>query len=191
VVELAIGEMIMLIRNLPDKMGIMHEGKWDKSAKNSNEIRGKKLGIVGYGNIGKQLSVLAEAMGLQVYYYDIDERLAIGNAIKYNSLNEMLGEVDIVSLHVDGRESNTNIIGKAQFDAMKDGIIFESGRYTSDVKEDVLTTMATYHKEPVTERMKKAQRWGDRRDGVPMSNESMERWAEVAQREQTGGMFDD
>ncbi|MCV9385897.1 phosphoglycerate dehydrogenase [Reichenbachiella ulvae] len=124
VVELAIGEMIMLIRNLPDKIASMHQGKWDKSAKNSFEVRGKKLGIIGYGNIGKQLSVLAEAMGLQVYYYDIDERLAIGNAIKCTSLNEMLGEVDIVSLHVDGRDSNTNIIGKEQFDAMKEGIIF-------------------------------------------------------------------
>ncbi|MBU2913080.1 MULTISPECIES: phosphoglycerate dehydrogenase [Reichenbachiella] len=124
VVELAIGEMIMLIRNLPDKIAKMHVGKWDKSASNSFEVRNKKLGIVGYGNIGKQLSVLAEAMGLQVYYYDIDERLPIGNVTKCNSLNEMLSQVDIVSLHVDGRKSNKNIIGKEQFDAMKDGIIF-------------------------------------------------------------------
>ncbi|PIB35461.1 3-phosphoglycerate dehydrogenase [Reichenbachiella sp. 5M10] len=124
VVELAIGEMIMLIRNLPDKIAKMHEGKWDKSAKNSFEVRGKKLGIVGYGNIGKQLSVLAEAMGLQVFYYDIDEKLPIGNITKCNTLNEMLAQVDIVSLHVDGRKSNENIIGKEQFDAMKEGMIF-------------------------------------------------------------------
>lgn len=124
VVELAIGEMVMLLRNLPDKIIKMHDGKWDKSASGSFEVRGKKLGIVGYGNIGKQLSVLAEAMGLQVYYYDVDERLAIGNAIKCNDLNEMLNQVDVVSLHVDGRESNTNVINKEQFDAMKDGVIF-------------------------------------------------------------------
>ncbi|MGL1888060.1 MAG: phosphoglycerate dehydrogenase [Reichenbachiella sp.] len=124
VVELAIGEMIMLIRNLPDKITKMHEGKWDKSANGSFEIRGKKLGILGYGNIGKQLSVLAEAIGIQVYYFDIDERLAIGNAVKCETLEEMLEKVDIVSLHVDGRSSNANIFGKEQFDAMKEGSIF-------------------------------------------------------------------
>ncbi|UXP31709.1 phosphoglycerate dehydrogenase [Reichenbachiella agarivorans] len=124
VVELAIGEMIMLIRNLPDKIAKMHEGVWDKSANNSFEIRGKKLGIVGYGNIGKQLSVLAEAMGLQVYYYDVDEALPIGNVTKCDSLNEMLAQVDIISLHVDGRPSNENIISKEQFDVMKEGVIF-------------------------------------------------------------------
>lgn len=74
---------------------------------------------------------------------------------------------------------------------IQDGIIHESGRYTSDVKENVLTTMATYHKEPVTQRMKEARQWGDRRDGVEMDSESMSRWAEVAQRETTGEMFDD
>ena len=124
VVELAIAEMILLIRNLPDKIAGMHQGKWDKSAKNSFEIRGKKLGIVGYGNIGKQLSILAESMGVQVYYYDIDEKLAIGNAIKCRSLNELLESVDIISLHVDGRKSNENIIGEKEFQIMKDGMIF-------------------------------------------------------------------
>jgi D-3-phosphoglycerate dehydrogenase / 2-oxoglutarate reductase len=124
VVELAIGEIILLMRNLPDKMAAMHHGKWEKSATNSFEIRGKKLGIVGYGNIGSQLSVLAEAMGMQVYYYDIIEKLGLGNATKCSSLEELLSKVDVVSLHVDGRKSNKNLFGKAEFDMMKDGVIF-------------------------------------------------------------------
>ncbi len=124
VVELVIGEIIMLIRNLPDKFAKMHEGTWDKSASGSFEIRGKKLGIVGYGNIGSQLSVVAEAIGLNVYYYDREERLALGNATKCKSLKELLEQVDIISLHVDGRKENANIIGQAEFDLMKKGVIF-------------------------------------------------------------------
>src|SRR5690606_26252274 len=79
VVELVIGEIIMLIRNITDKSAKMHNGIWDKSAKGSFEIRGKKLGIIGYGNIGSQLSVLAESLGMKVFYYDREERLALGN----------------------------------------------------------------------------------------------------------------
>lgn len=123
VVELAIGEIIMLMRNLPDKFAAMHKGKWDKSAKNSFEVRGKTLGIVGYGSIGAQLSVLAEGMGMKVVYYDIVERLALGNAVKCRTLDDLLAQADIVSLHVDGRESNTKLIGKEAFDKMKDGVI--------------------------------------------------------------------
>jgi D-3-phosphoglycerate dehydrogenase len=124
VVELAIGEIIMLIRNLPDKFGKMHAGEWDKSAKNSFEIRGKKLGIIGYGNIGAQLSVLAESLGLKVTYYDIEEKLQLGNAVKSLTLEELLSESDIISLHVDGRIENTNIIGAKEFALMKNGVIF-------------------------------------------------------------------
>jgi D-3-phosphoglycerate dehydrogenase / 2-oxoglutarate reductase len=124
VVELAIGEIILLARNIIDKSADMHKGKWDKSAKNSHEVRGKKLGIIGYGNIGSQLSVLAESMGMDVYYYDIVEKLALGNAKKCSSLHELLSLSDIVSLHVDGRKNNANIIGKAEFDQMKNGVIF-------------------------------------------------------------------
>jgi D-3-phosphoglycerate dehydrogenase len=124
VVELVIGEIIMLIRNLPDKFAKMHKGEWDKSASGSFEIRGKKLGIVGYGNIGSQLSVVAEAIGLNVYYYDREERLALGNATKCKSLKELLEQVDIISLHVDGRKENENIIGDKEFDLMKKGVIF-------------------------------------------------------------------
>lgn len=124
VVELAIGEIIMLMRNLPDRFAAMHQGKWNKSAQNSFEIRGKALGIIGYGNIGAQLSVLAESMGLKVYYYDIEEKLALGNAVKCESLDELLEVADIISLHVDGRPENQDLFGKAEFDKMKPGTIF-------------------------------------------------------------------
>ncbi len=124
VVELAIAEMIFLVRNMPDKMMSMHNGKWEKSASNSREIRGKKLGIVGYGNIGKQLSIVAEAMGLDVYFYDIVDRLALGNATKCTKLEDLLSQVDIVSLHIDGRPSNDNLFGEREFAMMKSGAIF-------------------------------------------------------------------
>ena len=124
VVELAIGEIIMLMRNIPDKSVQMHQTIWDKSAKGSFEIRGKKLGIIGYGNIGSQLSVLAENLGMDLYYYDVVERLALGNATKCSSLEELLQLADIVSLHVDGRKENRNMIGEREFGLMKDGVIF-------------------------------------------------------------------
>lgn len=124
VVELAIGEIILLIRNLPDKIGLMHQGQWDKSATSSYEIRGKKLGIIGYGNIGAQLSVVAESLGMQVYYYDIEERLALGNATKCSSLEELLKVSDVITLHVDGRPENEILIGPGEFDLMKEGVIF-------------------------------------------------------------------
>ncbi|MGW1456649.1 phosphoglycerate dehydrogenase [Salegentibacter agarivorans] len=124
VVELAIGEIILLMRNLPDKMRLMHEGKWEKSANNSFETRGKRLGIIGYGNIGAQLSVVAESVGFDVYYYDVEEKLPMGNVTKCNSLKELLETVDIVTLHVDGRRENKDIIGEKEFGYMKDNVIF-------------------------------------------------------------------
>lgn len=124
VVELAVGEMILLIRNIVTKSNQMHNGNWDKSANGSFEVRGKKLGLVGYGSIGTQLSIVAEALGMEVYFYDVVEKLTIGNARKVRSMEELLSISDVVSLHVDGRKENTNIIGKAQFDQMKDGVIF-------------------------------------------------------------------
>ncbi len=124
VVELAIGEIILLMRNLPDKIRGMHEGSWMKSASGSYEIRGKTLGIIGYGNIGSQLSVLAETMGLKVIYYDLEEKLALGNAQRCLTLPELLKKSDIISLHIDGRKENDNLIGKEEFDAMKNGVIF-------------------------------------------------------------------
>ncbi len=124
VVELAIAEMIMLMRNIVDKSVKMHRGEWDKSAKGSFEVRGKKLGLVGYGNIGTQLSVIAESLGMKVLYYDVEERLSLGNAVKCKSMKEVLEQADVISLHVDGRESNANLIGAREFALMKKGVIF-------------------------------------------------------------------
>jgi D-3-phosphoglycerate dehydrogenase len=123
VVELAIGEIIMLMRSVFPRSTELHNGQWNKTAKGSREVRGKKLGIIGYGNIGKQLSVLAEAMGMLVHYYDIEDRLALGNAKRCNSLEELLAISDVVSLHVDDNAANKNFFGKTQFDQMKDGAI--------------------------------------------------------------------
>lgn len=106
VVELALGEMIVLTRNTVEKSNKMHQGIWEKSAGKSHEIRGKKLGIIGYGNIGTQFSVIAESLGMQVYYYDIVDKLALGNARKCHSLHELLSISDVVTLHIDGRKEN-------------------------------------------------------------------------------------
>ena len=124
VVEMAIGEMIMLTRDIVTKSNKMHEGIWDKSAKNSYEIRGKKLGLVGYGSIGTQLSVIAEALGMEVHFYDTVDKLALGNAKKCGTLQELLNISDFISLHVDGRKTNANIIGEPEFAQMKDNVIF-------------------------------------------------------------------
>lgn len=124
VVELALGQIIMLVRNTFEKSKLMHEGVWDKSATNSVEIRGKKLGLVGYGSIGSQLSIVAEALGMKVYFYDAVDRLALGNAKKCSSLKELLALSDVVSLHVDGRASNKNLIDADAFESMKPGVIF-------------------------------------------------------------------
>jgi D-3-phosphoglycerate dehydrogenase / 2-oxoglutarate reductase len=124
VVELAIGEIIMLIRNIVPKSNLMHKGVWDKSATSSFEVRGKKLGLVGYGSIGTQLSVVAEAMGMEVYFYDVVDKLSLGNARKCKTLDELLGLADIISLHVDGRKENKTLIGYREFGLMKNGVIF-------------------------------------------------------------------
>ncbi len=124
VVELAVAEMIILIRSIADKSAKMHNGVWDKSAKGSFEVRGKKLGLIGYGNIGTQLSVIAESLGMKVLYYDTEERLSLGNAVKCKTMKEVLEQADVISMHVDGRASNTNLIGKKEFAMMKKGVIF-------------------------------------------------------------------
>ena len=124
VVELAIAEIISLTRRLTDKNRAMHEGIWDKSATGSHEVRGRRLGIVGYGNIGTQLSVLAENLGMSVYFYDTADRLALGNARRCVTLTELLEEVDVVSLHVDGRPDNRNFFGDAEFARMRPDSLF-------------------------------------------------------------------
>jgi D-3-phosphoglycerate dehydrogenase len=124
VVELVIGEIIALARRLPEKTQKMHEGVWDKSAKGSHEVRGRTLGIVGYGNIGTQLSNLAEALGLRVIFFDTADRLAHGNAQRMRTLDELLEKADVVSLHVDGRPGNAGFFGAEQFGKMKPRSIF-------------------------------------------------------------------
>lgn len=124
VVELAIGVMISLMRDVSDKSAAMHRGEWNKSATGSRELRGKTLGIVGYGAIGSQLSVLAENLGMRVIFHDLTERLALGNARRMPSLDALLAESDVVTLHVDGRSDNANIIGAAEFGRMKEGALF-------------------------------------------------------------------
>ena len=124
VVEMVIGLIVMLTRNIPDKSIAMHQGKWDKSATGAHEVRGKTLGIIGYGAIGSQLSILAEAFGMRVIYFDLAEKLTLGNAKRYRSLDALLAEADVISLHVDGRADNKNLFGAAQFNRMKDGALF-------------------------------------------------------------------
>jgi D-3-phosphoglycerate dehydrogenase len=124
VVELAIAEIIAMARRLPEKNAQMHAGVWDKSAAGSHEVRGRTLGIVGYGNIGTQLSVLAESLGMTVYFYDIADKLAIGNARRCSTLTELLESAETVSLHVDGRASNRGFFGEAEFAAMRPRSLF-------------------------------------------------------------------
>lgn len=123
VVELAIGQIIMLKRSIFARSSEIHNGQWFKTALNSQEVRGKNLGIVGYGNIGKQLSVLAEAIGMRVYYYDVADQLALGNAVKCNTLEDLLSVSDVVTLHIDDNKANKNFIGEREINQMRDGAI--------------------------------------------------------------------
>jgi D-3-phosphoglycerate dehydrogenase / 2-oxoglutarate reductase len=124
VVELAIAEIISMARHLTDKNAKMHHGEWDKSAKGAHEVRGRTLGIVGYGNIGSQLSVVAEALGMRVLFYDVADKLALGNARRCHSLDELLAEAETISLHVDGRPGNAGLFGREQFAKMRPRSLF-------------------------------------------------------------------
>jgi D-3-phosphoglycerate dehydrogenase len=124
VVELVIGEIIALARRLTEKNEKMHAGIWDKSAAGSHEVRGRVLGIVGYGNIGTQLSVVAEAFGFRVIFFDTADRLAHGNARRVGTLDELLAQADVVTLHVDGRPGNAGLFGAEQFAKMKPRAMF-------------------------------------------------------------------
>jgi D-3-phosphoglycerate dehydrogenase / 2-oxoglutarate reductase len=124
VVELALAEIIALTRRLTEKDRALHAGVWDKSAHGAHEVRGRTLGIVGYGNIGAQLSVVGEALGMRVVFYDTADKLALGNARRCVSLDELLEISDIVSLHVDGRPSNSSLFGEKEFSLMRPGAMF-------------------------------------------------------------------
>ncbi len=123
VAELVLAEALLLLRGIPQRNAAAHRGEWQKDAKNSHEIRGKKLGIIGYGNIGSQLSVLAESLGMKVYFYDVVTKLPMGNATQISSLYELLGLVDVVSLHVPETPATRWMIGHKELAAMRPGSI--------------------------------------------------------------------
>ncbi|MDY5585371.1 MAG: phosphoglycerate dehydrogenase [Arcanobacterium sp.] len=124
VVEMVLGEIISLTRKIPERNRALQAGVWEKSADGAHEVRGKTLGIIGYGSIGSQLSVLAEALGMRVLFYDIAEKLALGNAQRVNNIDALLAQSDFVSLHIDGREENTNFFNRRMLSKLKPGAIF-------------------------------------------------------------------
>lgn len=138
VAELVLAEAILLSRGIPEKNAAAHRGGWMKHAKNSYEVRGKKLGIVGYGSIGTQLSVLAEALGMEVYFCDVVSKLPLGNAVQIPSLDELLGLCDIISLHVPETLATRNMIRAEQLGKMKDGSILINASRGSVVDIDAL-----------------------------------------------------
>jgi D-3-phosphoglycerate dehydrogenase len=138
VAELVLGELILLLRGIPQKNALVHRGGWSKSAEGSWEARGKTLGIVGYGSIGSQLSVLAESLGMNVVYYDTVTKLPLGNARQLGSLGELLGQADVVTLHVPELPSTQDMMKAAQFAQMKPGAIFINAARGTCVDIDAL-----------------------------------------------------
>ena len=124
VVELALAEIIMLVRQAAKSSKLFSQGKWEKSSTHAHEVRGKVLGIIGYGKIGSQLSILAEALGMDVIFYDNEDKLPLGNAKSYPTLESVLENADVISVHVDGRSENQNLIDADEFQKMKEGVIF-------------------------------------------------------------------
>ena len=138
VAELSLAEIIMLMRGIPERNAQCHRGGWNKSADNSFEIRGKKLGIVGYGSIGTQLSVMAESMGMEVYFYDVVTKLPLGNARQVGTLNELLNIADVISLHVPETDATKWMMGAEQFAQMKQGSILLNASRGTVVDIDAL-----------------------------------------------------
>jgi D-3-phosphoglycerate dehydrogenase len=138
VAKLVLAEAILLLRGIAQKNAAAHRGEWQKSAVNSFEIRGKKLGIIGYGNIGMQLGVIAEGLGMQVQFYDVTNKLSLGNARQIPSLNQLLGSSDVVSLHVPETPSTRNLIGADQLARMRPGSILINASRGTVVDIDAL-----------------------------------------------------
>ena len=138
VAELTMAEIVMLMRRIFPKSVSAHAGGWDKSAVGSNEVRGKTLGIVGYGNIGTQLSTIAEAMGMRVIYYDHTDKLRHGNVEPTDSLDELLAKADIVTLHVPETPATQGMIGAREITLMKKGAIFINNARGTVVDLDAL-----------------------------------------------------
>ena len=140
VAELVTGEYLLLLRGIPAKNAKAHRGEWDKSAANSVEARGKTLGIVGYGHIGTQVGIIAESLGMQVCYYDIENKLSLGNARQVSSLHELLAKADVVSMHVPETPETRDMMGTEQFAAMKPGAIFLNASRGTVVDIDALVS---------------------------------------------------
>ncbi|MEM0549383.1 MULTISPECIES: phosphoglycerate dehydrogenase [Aeromonas] len=138
VAELVLGEILLLLRGIPEKNAKCHRGVWEKLANRSVEARGKKLGIIGYGHIGTQLGIIAESIGMKVYYYDIENKLSLGNAIQVPSMVELLNMSDVISLHVPETASTKNMIGAEQLRMMKPGAIFINAARGTVVDIDAL-----------------------------------------------------
>ncbi|NAW67528.1 phosphoglycerate dehydrogenase [Photobacterium halotolerans] len=138
VAELVLGEILLLLRGIPEKNAKAHRGEWQKTADSSYEARGKKLGIIGYGHIGTQLSILAENLGMDVYFYDIENKLTLGNATQVDSLSELLNKSDVISLHVPETLDTQNLMGAEEFARMKPGSIFINAARGTVVDIDAL-----------------------------------------------------
>ena len=138
VAELVLGEILLLLRGIPEKNAKCHRGVWEKLANRSVEARGKKLGIIGYGHIGTQLGIIAESIGMKVYYYDIENKLSLGNAIQVPTMVELLNMSDVISLHVPETATTKNMIGAEQLRMMKPGAIFINAARGTVVDIDAL-----------------------------------------------------
>lgn len=138
VAELVLGEILVLMRNVPQANAEVHRGIWNKSAAGSHEVRGKKLGIVGYGHIGSQLSIIAESLGMRVFFYDIENKLPLGNAQQVRTLEELLSMSDVVSLHVPENASTKNLISAERIAQLKEGSILINAARGTVVDIDAL-----------------------------------------------------
>jgi D-3-phosphoglycerate dehydrogenase len=139
VAELVLGEILLLIRGIPEKNAMAHRGEWKKSAVGSYEARGKKLGIIGYGHIGTQLGIMAEHMGMNVSFYDIEDKLPLGNTTQIQSLNELLAESDVVTLHVPETAETKNMITATELAQMKEGAILINASRGTVIDIEALT----------------------------------------------------
>lgn len=140
VAELVLGEIILLMRQIPKANAEVHRGIWNKSASGSNEVRGKKLGIVGYGHIGSQLSIIAESIGMKVYFYDIENKLPLGNAQQIPTLEELLSTCDAISLHVPENASTKNLMDATRIAQLKEGSVLINAARGTVVDIDALVT---------------------------------------------------
>ncbi len=138
VAELVMGEILLLLRGVPEKNALAHRGIWKKSADQSFEARGKNLGIIGYGHIGTQLGIIAENLGMRVYYYDIENKLSLGNSIQVASLAELLGKCDVITLHVPETPDTKNMISSKEFSQMRPNSIFINAARGTVVDIDAL-----------------------------------------------------